>query len=237
MSDTLNNVASAINKTKNVTDNIPVIGTIISWVNTGVSAAAGLFSRDANRSKPTWDETNAVTKPLAISLTDILTADMSASDISALIEKFVAYSVAFVSVSNHADTNTNTYYCDKLTNENATVTTFEKFQYNPYARLAQAVWLLAMWQFGNFSRDQFKDGTAAKQFYDLLQVTLFKAVREINPVAAVPVQAAYSNPVQTAAVAPVKSVGWLASLSGSTVVVALLVGAFVFMLVSSIGKK
>jgi len=219
---------NALQDVKGVVDTISVVGTVVAALSAFANIFGEIGSVPENHRPPEWEDVNKISRPVAIAVTAQLVKQLSDSQVVAVFQRYVQYACKYIEASQHASPETDSQYVDDLKTKPQTyVDQFVGFETPPDSELCGAIWLHAMWSFGNFGKDEIKAGIAAQQFNAQLAVTLYQAVREVAPDSVIPQQSA--DPVNP----NVPAVPIQAGFGYGMLVVVVLVGVALFFVLGS----
>jgi hypothetical protein len=137
--------------------------------------------------RPSWDATNKIANPTASQIVTLIINKVGASSVSDILQSYAAKLIPYIQTSAHSDPTTRAFYAGKVTEEALNMGGGFRLDAFPFDnggdgivqnQLAWAVWLHAMWLYGNVSQNEIPTGGALKKFQDSLEPTLNAAILE-----------------------------------------------------------
>lgn len=130
-----------------------------------------------------WEQANSIAEPTAKTLTNTIISQVDPAKIPVVVSLYSKKLSAYIASSAHSDPTTRQYFVGAIAREVPATAEFLVFTRADDAQLAYAIWLHAVWLYGNVSEDEIgASQNGLIKFTASLQPTLVAAVEEASGV-------------------------------------------------------
>jgi len=162
------------------------VGVAVGSVATAAASVYDTFSSFLTMGlspRPEWDEANKIAEPTARRIVEAIVDKLGAEAPGKILPSYAERLKQYILTSPHSDAKTRTSYAYAVQTE--AVEMQGGFRLDAFAfdrpetvQLAWAIWLHALWLYGNVSKDEVANKNALRKFNESLGPTLAQAIVE-----------------------------------------------------------